>query len=51
MEKKKKWNTATRDEGQKDSRGGKESEGSSSTDDRGNSEERKGGRDSEARHR
>ena len=38
--KKKKWNTATRDEGQKDSRGGRESEGSSSRDDRGNRERR-----------
>lgn len=37
---KKKWNTATRDEGQKDSRGGRESEGSSSRDDRGNRERR-----------
>lgn len=37
---KKKWNTATRDEGQKDSQGGSESEGSSSRDDRGNRERR-----------
>lgn len=35
-----KWNTATRDEGQKDRRGGGESEGSSSRDDRGNRERR-----------
>lgn len=33
--------TATRDEGQKDSQGGRESEGSSSTDDRSNGEGRK----------
>lgn len=38
--KKRKWNTATRDEGQKDRRGGRESEGSSSRDDRGNRERR-----------
>lgn len=36
----KKWNTATRDEGQKDSRVGREHEGSSSRDDRGNRERR-----------
>lgn len=35
-----KWNTATRDEGQKDRQGGGESEGSSSMDDRGNRERR-----------
>lgn len=40
QEKKKKWNTATRDEGQKDSWGGRESEGSSSRDDRGSRERR-----------
>lgn len=39
--KKKKWNTATRGEGQKDRQGGRESEGSSSRNDRGNRERRK----------
>lgn len=36
----KKWNTATRDEGQKDSRAERERKGSSSMDDRGNRERR-----------
>lgn len=39
--KKKKWNTATRGEGQKDRQGCKESKGSSSRNDRGNRERRK----------